>query len=296
MHLGDLVGRARLAVASAGADPATHGLTRLAGGMTHHVFAPIEDSHLVVKVFQTHEWDEPEHEWDALVALAGSGIAPEPVHFDAAEPAIVVMTRVPGSPLPADALGVHHARQIGQCHRLVHRTVPQLQRPLSNSGVRAARTALMLDDSDDSPGVDLSDVVRHAWKAAQVWIANADVEHLLSSGSPCFSRGDPNLSNYLWNDEGVVLIDWENSGDSDPALELADMAEHASTRSIGEEFWTELADATELTQTDRARVVEGRRLMSCFWLALIERRQRQGLPTSVTLPDQAFRTLTALDL
>jgi thiamine kinase-like enzyme len=75
----------------------------------------------------------------------------------------------------------------------------------------------------------------------------------------------PNLSNYLWSDDGVVLIDWENSGYNNPAIEPADMAEHASTRALSEDFWTELADVTELTHADRARVVQGRRLMACFW-------------------------------
>lgn len=66
MPFGDLLGRARAAIAGS-ADPAQHGLTRMAGGMTHHVFAPLDDSNLVVKVFQTTSRDEPEHEWDALV-------------------------------------------------------------------------------------------------------------------------------------------------------------------------------------------------------------------------------------
>ena len=266
--------------------------------MTHHVFAPLDDSNLVVKVFQITSRDEPEHEWDALVTLAGSGITPEPVHFDAGDPAIVVMTRVSGSPLPAGSLGAEHARQIGRVHRLVHRMVPENRRPPSHSGVRAARTTLMLDDRHESSSapVDRSDVVARAWRAAQVWIADADVERLLYSDSLSFSRGDPNLSNYLWSEEGVILIDWENSGYNHPALELADMAEHASTRPLGEDFWTELADATELTHADRARVAEGRRLMACFWLVLIESRQRQGLPTTVTLDEQASRTLATLDL
>jgi hypothetical protein len=297
MRFGDLVSKARAAVSAAGGDPALHGLTRLAGGMTHHVFAPLDDTNLVVKVFQTTSRDEPEHEWDALVTLAGSGIAPEPVHYDAGDPAIVVMTRVSGQSLSAGAIGAEHAREIGRVHCLVHRINPGVRRPPSHSGVRAARTALMLGRHETpSPRVDPSDVATRAWNAARIWIADADVEHLLSSDALRFSRGDPNLSNYLWRDEGVALIDWENSGYNDKALELADMAEHASTRTLGEDFWTELADATELTLPDRARVVQGRRLMACFWLVLIENRQRQGLPTTVTLEEQARRTLATLDL
>src|SRR5262245_61369441 len=144
MALDDLVGRARAAV-DASDDPAVHGLTRLAGGMTHHVFAPLDDGQVVVKVFRATTRDEPKREWDALVALAGSGIAPEPVHFDAGDPAIVVMTHVTGSALSAGAIGADHAREIGRVHRVVHGTVPEVRRPHSHSAVRAARTALMLD-------------------------------------------------------------------------------------------------------------------------------------------------------
>jgi hypothetical protein len=297
VRLGDLIGRARAAAAAAGVDPAAHGLARLSGGMSHDVFAPVDDPNLVLKVFRTADHDEPEREWDALVALAGSGLAPEPVHFDVGDPAIVVMTRVGGSPLPSGALGAGHAHVIGTVHRLVHRTVPRSRRPLPHSGVLGARASLMVDERDDisSHLGDASDVVPRAWRAARTWIADADFHDLLSSDGLCFTRCDPNLSNYLWRGDGVVLIDWENSGYSDPTLELADMAEHASTRALGEEFWTDLADATGLTQAHRARVPHARRLMACFWLVLIEQRQRQGLPTTVNLEEQARRTIAVLD-
>jgi len=264
--------------------------------MTHHVFAPVDHPDVVVKVFQSTSRDESEREWDALLALSGCGIAPEPLHFDDGDPATVVMTRVSGSSLTAEALSPDHAHQIGRVHGLVHRVVPEVRRPLAHSGVRGARRALMADDRHETSSllVDASDTVARAWRAAQMWIADTDVEHLLSSGGPRFSRGDPNLSNYLWGEAGVVLIDWENSGDNDPAIDLADMAEHASTRTLGEDFWIELADATGLDRADRARVVEGRRLMACFWLVLIESRRRQGLPTTVTLEEQARRTLGTL--
>lgn len=265
--------------------------------MSHDVFAPLDDANLVVKVFQTADGDEPEHEWDALVALAGSGIAPEPVHFDGGEPAVVVMTRVPGSSLSAGALDAEHARVIGSVHRLVHRTVPRTRRPLSHSGLQAARTALMADEPHETSSRrdNAPDVVTLAWRAARTWIADVDIQHLLSSDDLRFSRGDPNLSNYLWSDDHLVLLDWEDSGYNDPALELADMAEHASTRSLSEDFWVDLADATELTQAERARVTQARRLMACLWLVLIESRQLQALPTTVTLDEQATRTLTVLD-
>ena len=298
MRFDRLLSSARAAVESADADPAEYGLSRLSGGMTHELFVPVDSPNLVVKVFQSARRNEPEQEWDALRTLAGSGVAPVPVHFDRSSPAVVVMTRVPGSALQAGALEQKHAHSIGSVHRLVHATVPEHRRPPAHSGLRTTRTSLMQDGGHPTlaDASDATDLVARAWRAAQAWIADANFDQLVSAERLRFSRGDPNLSNYLWNEDGLVLIDWENSGYNDPALELADMAEHASTRTLGEDFWTSLADATELTPADRARVVHGRRLMACFWLVLIESRQRQGLPTTVTLEEQARRTLATLDL
>ena len=133
-----------------------------------------------------------------------------------------------------------------------------------------------------------------AWIAGRRWVSDIDVERILSFDELCFSRGDPNLTNYLWSDGGVVLVDWENSGYNDPAIELADFAEHASTRALSDDFWSALADATGLTKADRVRVPNARRLIACFWLVLIASRQREGLPTTVTLDEQAHRTLEVL--
>jgi aminoglycoside phosphotransferase (APT) family kinase protein len=266
--------------------------------MTHDVFVPVDSPHLVVKVFQSAGRNEPEQEWHALETLAGSGIAPDPIYFDRTSPAVVVMSRVPGLSLQAGALGQEHADTIGRVHLLVHKTVSESGRPAAHSHLRAAQTTLTHAGGERALAApaDEPDVISRAWRAAQTWIAEVEIDHLVSPERLRFSRGDPNLSNYLWSEDRLVLIDWENCGYNDPAVELADMAEHASTRTLGEAFWTHLADATELTQADRARVMHGRRLIACFWLVLIESRQQQGLPTTVTLEEQALRTLTTLDL
>lgn len=295
MHLTDLVSSARAAVNGGSVHPSAYGLERLPGGMSHTVFAPIDDSTLVVKVFATVVREEPEREWEALVALSGSGIAPEPIHFEVGDSAVVVMTRMSGSSLSAGELGAGHAAAIGNIHRRVHRTGTHPRRPVGHSWVRAS-CADLPDRSQAPTGDGASDVVARAWKAAQRWVANSDVEGILAPDTLCFSRGDPNLNNYLWSDNGLALIDWEGSGYSDPVLEFADIAEHASTRALSEDFLTDLADATGLTKSDRDRITRSRRLMTCFWLVLIVSRRREGLPTTVTADDQAHRTLAVLGL
>lgn len=285
---GDLVDRARRAV---GDDPGPFGLERLSGGMSHAVFGPVDDATLVVKVFASSTRQEPEREWEALVAFGGSGVAPEAVHSDFGDPAVVVMTKVAGTSLPASSLGAEHARAIGEAHRRVHGAGPLTGRPLSHVWIREACAALHEESDPDAP-----EVFTRAWAAARRWVGGAgvDVDRILSAGGSCFSRGDPNLSNYLWSDGGLVLVDWESSGPSDPVVELADFAEHASTRELTEEFLAALAEATGLSAADRRRLADARRLVACFWLVLIASHQRAGLPTTVSLEDQAHRTLAAL--
>jgi aminoglycoside phosphotransferase (APT) family kinase protein len=294
VRVADAVERARAATATDDASASGLGLERLQGGMSHAVFSPMEDPALVVKVFRTSVRQEPEREWEALVALAGSGVAPEPVHFDAGDPAVVVMTRVRGSSRPADELSETDAAILGRAHRQVHGRGPKARRPLSHGGVRAAcaslRHGLGASGENEEPAVLVA-----AWTAARAWVGEVDVEGILTPRTHCFSRGDPNLTNYLWSDDGVVaLVDWEDSGGSDPVLELADLAEHASSRALTDRFWDALADATGLRASDRPRVTSARRVMACFWLVLITTRSREHQPTTVTLEEQARRTLAVL--
>lgn len=295
MSAKNLVDRARAALDEGDGSLSGLGLERLAGGMSHAVFAPIEDPALVVKVFARDLYEEPAREWEALVALAGSGLAPEPVHYGAGSAAtVVVMTRVTGVSLSAGELGERHAVLLGGAHRRVHAMSPSARRPLSHSWVRAAAEALRSSAAARGPD-GASAIFAASWAAARDWVIRVDVDAILSSHETCFSRGDPNLTNYLWSGDRVALIDWENSGTTDPVLELADFAEHASTRVMADAFWDALADATGLGTSDRGRISSARRLMTCFWLVLVASRQRQGRPTTVTLDEQAERTLSVLD-
>ena len=287
----ELVHRARFAVGVGDADR-TAGLIRLSGGMSHAVFAPTDKPALVVKVFTTGAGDEATREWEGLEALAGTGLAPTPVQFEPSDPAVVVMTLVTGRALPARALDESHAAAIGRAHRRIHQAEPDTHRPPSHNRVRAALAMLRSNAMADLKSE--SSTVAAAWREAGDWIRTADIERSLSSPRLCFCRGDPNLKNYLWTDGGVVLVDFENSGYNDPAFELADFAEHANNHALTEDFLSTLAAASGLTESDVNQVRDARRLMTCFWLALITTRHLTNLPTTITLDEQAGRTLEVL--
>src|SRR4051794_32299866 len=50
----------------------------------------------------------------------------------------------------------------------------------------------------------------------------------LDAGDPVLGQGDSNLANFLWDGTEVRIVDFEDSGPSDRAFELADLVEHIS--------------------------------------------------------------------
>jgi thiamine kinase-like enzyme len=103
------------------------------------------------------------------------------------------------------------------------------------------------------------------------------------------------LANYLYDGGTVRLVDFEDSGRSDRAWELAIFTEHLSVHGHGQ-VPAELAlGHFETAAAERARIREYRRLLATFWLLMLlpggpsHRRNPAG-----TLQHQAFRLLELL--
>jgi aminoglycoside phosphotransferase (APT) family kinase protein len=275
----------------------TTGFQRLTGGISHDVFRCAADGdELVLKVYRSFGRDEPLREWDALRSLSGTGLAPEPILLDLKGDApVLVMTDLAGETRDPLEWSGEHIELVGRAHRAVHVSKPVSDRTaISHPAEMAKRTRSMLAEwrSDATHLVDAGPEVCDAGQLAAEWIATREPDRLVASCTIVFSRGDANLTNYLWHDGRVRLVDWEDSGMSDPAFELGDMAEHLTTRALDEDLWDQLRDATGLTHADRARVAVARRLMACFWLAVVERRKKRNDPIiNVDLPTQADRVL-----
>jgi thiamine kinase-like enzyme len=294
LELGHVVATARAHV-SEGA--IATGFERLTGGISHDVFRYAADGgELVLKVYRSFARDEHLREWDALRSLSGSDLAPEPLHLDPeGNPPVLVMTHLAGETKNPLDWSAEHIELVGRAHRAVHVSKPVSHRAaISHPAEMAKRTRAMLAEwrSDATHLIDAGPDVCDAGRLAAEWIATREPDRLVASCTNVFSRGDANLTNYLWQDDRVRLIDWEDSGISDPAFELGDMAEHLTTRALGEDLWDQLREATGLTQADRSRVAAARRLMACFWLAVLERRKKRNDPIiNVDLPTQADRVL-----
>ncbi|TMR11201.1 aminoglycoside phosphotransferase [Nonomuraea turkmeniaca] len=95
----------------------------------------------------------------------------------------------------------------------------------------------------------------------------------LAAGSPfppVLGMTDGNRANYLW-DAGsgeIRIVDWEDSGTSDRAFELAEVTEHIS-RVDGHLDDDELLACLDLTAAEAARVHDFRRLIALSWLYML---------------------------
>ncbi|MFD2082861.1 Phosphotransferase enzyme family protein [Actinopolymorpha cephalotaxi] len=166
-------------------------MSRTAGG-THAVDLAGDQ---VTKRFPASDGGCAEREWRALTLLHehASGLAPEPLPMQTVHTAV-----------PVDALRqvpVRPGRQAG--------LVTQVRR-------WTAESPALVDGR-----------VGHALSAGLAWLERSGLEADGPTGvRPVFGPGDGNLANYLWDGRRVRIVDFEDSGRSDRAFELAEVTEH----------------------------------------------------------------------
>jgi Ser/Thr protein kinase RdoA (MazF antagonist) len=260
---------------------------------TTHVLDIGEDE--VVKRFRS--WDRGGHlrEWQALTLLASYApdLAPAPLSADLTSvPPQVRMSRVPGLPLDGQAVTPGNldavAAAISRLHAAVPRHVVAGLRPQPWLEVGVVNRMRSIVAGRRAPGGDA--LARAALDAGMRWLGRA-ADPLPEPHSVVFGQGDGNLANYLWDGERVRLVDFEDSGRSDRAYELAAFAEHLSVwHDAGIETGA-LLGRFELTGAERERVLFFRRTFTFYWLLkLLD--QRENRPD--TLHRQAGRLLAVL--
>jgi Ser/Thr protein kinase RdoA (MazF antagonist) len=197
----------------------------------------------VTKKYRTWERGEHRREWAVLRHLhehAGD-LAPRPVEarLDDSPPAIT-MSRVPGEPLavPLSAAQLAGLGRWSDDLRFARRLTAG---PRPTAGILA-----------------------EAFDAAVHWWTGPDPDQLRRRpASTVLGHRDPNPSNYLWDGRRVRIVDFEDAAISDPATELAIMAEHLAWRDAG-------ADTLRGRCTvDQDRLLAARRLWAMFWLRLL---------------------------
>jgi aminoglycoside phosphotransferase len=274
-------------------------LTAMAGqpGTTH--FLEVRGD-VVIKQFRSCARGEPRREWQALRMLAryAPGLAPAPVHAALdAEPPVVVMSRLPGNALGTQPLTAGQVAAVAASIRRLHRAAPphvlDAIEPMpfgpvtAAARVRAMAAARGVPDDPDA---------RHALRRASTWLERGQVERAAAGGrTAVFGHGDANLANYLHDGGTVRLVDFEDSGRSDRAWELAIFTEHLSVHGHGQVPADLALGHFETPAAERARIHQYRRLLATFWLLMLlpgGPSHRRNPPS--TLQHQAFRLLELL--
>ncbi|KAA9379026.1 phosphotransferase [Microbispora cellulosiformans] len=238
----------------------THGITMSAGG--------------VVKTYASWDRGEHEREWRALNLLAryAPGLAPLPLEADLrAEPPVIVMSRLDGVPLRGRAVTPGQIEAMAEAITTLHASVPEpvltgLAPSPWNPRVAVAK-ARRLRAERPYPGED--PLVLRAFAVGAEWLDSRPLDELAEATvTPVFGLSDGNLANYLWDGECVRLVDWEDSGRSDRAFELAEVVEHVS-RFDGEFDGSALLEHFDLTTAETDRIREVRRLLALVWLHML---------------------------
>jgi thiamine kinase-like enzyme len=133
------------------------------------------------------------------------------------------------------------------------------------------------------PGED--PVVALAYATAAAWIDQDAAERHNSAGHRAvLGHGDPCLANFLCDADQVRLVDFEDSGPSDRAFELAILTERISAWSDASLDAGQFLSLFNLTRAESARVHDFRCLAALFWLIML----RPGSASSTRNPPGAL--------
>jgi aminoglycoside phosphotransferase (APT) family kinase protein len=161
----------------------------------------------------------------------------------------------------------------------------------ANASELTRQVAAMLTAQLD---LDSHGLVRRAWQAGADWFRGGPLDRL-DAGDPVLGQGDSNLANFLWDGTEVRIVDFEDSGPSDRAFELADLVEHISAWPDASLPADVVLGSFGLTAAKQVRVREYRRLCALFWLVmLLPGRPGRDRNPAGTLERQAARLLLPL--
>ncbi|HYF73376.1 MAG TPA: aminoglycoside phosphotransferase family protein [Nocardioides sp.] len=231
----------------------------------------------VRKRYASWQRGEPEREWSCLTLLAehAPGVAPVPLHreTDPDGAPVITMTRLPGAPLGSQALTPVQTQSLGRALRHVYEipaaAVHDADIPERLYGPTTLPTLLAewLRDAGDLSRCQDARLVRAGIDAALAWLAEPGVlpEPQLST----IGVTDRKPANILWDGRACRLVDFEDSGRSDPAYEFADQLEHLAGRLSTTFDRLALADAIGLSPNQRQRAHAYRPLWATFWMAML---------------------------
>lgn len=229
--------------------------------------------HHVTKRFHGADRGSSEREWRALGLLSSyaPGLAPVPREADltAAEP-VVVMSRLPGEPLRGHALDGEVINALAAAVKTLHSALPPdvLAAASLRPGHQRDLTAHLRSWAPQAR-VRARDEVGAAMDQGLRWLARSGMEAAPQDVPRVFGAGDGNLANYLWDGSRVRIVDFEDSGSSDRAFELAEITEHVGAWVDRPLDVASFLARSDLTAAESARLKECRRLLALVWLFLL---------------------------
>jgi Ser/Thr protein kinase RdoA (MazF antagonist) len=235
----------------------------------------------------------------SLLARVAPGLAPAPVSADlTSDCPAVTMSLLPGTELGAAPVTPTQMGALAAALERLWRSVPSIdgEYPAAVMPKPAAFTQQVRQLLAAIPALSDHAVVVRAHAAAAAWLERAALERRSHPGHPAvLGHGDPYLANYLWDGSRIRLVDFEDSGPSDRAFELAILTEHISAWSDARLDADEFLAMFDLTRAEEGRVQDFRRLAALYWLVML----RPGGPSSNrnppgTLERQAERLLRLL--
>jgi hypothetical protein len=251
-------------------------LRPLTGGHNNGVYAAsVDGQQLCLKLSVVDERGRAEREWQALQLLAAHrpGLAPAPLWYDPdPRQPVVVMQLLSGRHLGGQRLDRTQLAMLAQLYAELYQITPATAaRPLPAAVGQPAALLRRIGGVWDAMGAGAD----APWQAEaarlwQRWSAGPDPAVLLAPAPHMFSRGDPSLANWLWDGHRLALVDFENAGLRDRAVELADLVEHIQARNTPPAAWAWFVSRFDLDEDERARYQAARRLFALFWLALLQ--------------------------
>ncbi|TMC10372.1 MAG: aminoglycoside phosphotransferase family protein [Chloroflexi bacterium] len=186
------------------------------------------------------------------------------------------MTFVTGTAIPDEAPDHHEASLAGLIETWRHIHAVRVEGPLADFVRIDSAThyveritniwAKQLADNRTDPLTPKLEALVDRW-------AESGARQILAEPQPpTFSRGDANLLNWLHDPASgkTGCVDFEFSGTSDPAFDVADLVEHISGRTFADDVWGDVVDALgggDGTFTWRFRAAQ--RTCALRWLAVL---------------------------
>jgi aminoglycoside phosphotransferase len=239
-----------------------------------HTHALTFASGIVRKRYTSWDDGQADREWRGLTVLArlAPDLAPRPIRRETENGApVLVMSRLPGEPLGGEPVTATQTRALAKAlRRLFSAPVePDIPDRAYNPSVMRTLVRTWAEEDHDLSGCLQPELTREALDHAREWVHRAAGQQHDAVVDPVLALGDGNLANLVWDGRLCRLVDFEEFGRSDLTYELADIAEHVSSRLDGLLDVPALVAPLGLTAAQQTRFKAHRQLLATFWFFML---------------------------